>query len=182
MPSAALPAAQAALQALTLAAGVAEAYDRRKKELGVLDFNDLLIHAQRLLLGEKRGELRKRLASQIRLLLVDEFQDTDQLQVEMVKALCDNEHLRGKLFLVGDHKQSIYRFRGAQPEVFRQLREEIPEEGRLPLSLNFRSQPAILDFVNALFAEELGPDYEPLRPASSAGQPDAGGRVPVGKR
>ena len=100
----------------------------------------------------------------------------------MLKALCDNEHLRGKLFFVGDFKQSIYRFRGAQPHVFRQLREEIPAAGRLPLSLNFRSQPAVLDFVNALFCEELGPDYEPLSPAASAGRPDAGGGVSVGMR
>ena len=49
------------------------------------------------------------------------FKTRSQLQVEMVKALCDNEHLRGKLFLVGDHKQSIYRFRGGEAEVFRQL-------------------------------------------------------------
>jgi ATP-dependent helicase/nuclease subunit A len=132
--------------------------------LGVLDFNDLLIHARDLLTGPERSGLRKHLASQIRLLLVDEFQDTDPLQVEMLKSLCNNEHLRGKLFFVGDFKQSIYRFRGAQPHVFRQLREEIPLAGRLPLSLNFRSQPAILDFVNALFSGELGPDYEPLRP------------------
>ena len=161
---AAKPAAEIALRAVALAADVAEQYDREKRELGVLDFNDLLIHARRLLVGSERGELRKRLAGQIRLLLVDEFQDTDPLQVELVKALCDNEHLRGKLFLVGDYKQSIYRFRGADPSVFRRLREEIPSAGRLPLSLNFRSQPAVLDFVNELFCEELGPGYEPLRP------------------
>ena len=81
----------------------------------MLDFNDLLIRARDLLVGPERGGLRKRLAAQIRLLLVDEFQDTDPLQVEMVKSLCDNEHLRGKLFFVGDYKQSIYRFRGAEP-------------------------------------------------------------------
>ena len=55
----------------------------------------------------------------MRLLLVDEFQDTDPLQVELVKALCDDGLLRGKLFFVGDYKQSIYRFRGADPHVFR---------------------------------------------------------------
>ncbi len=163
--AAARPAAEAALQAIGLAAEVAEQYERRKRELAVLDFNDLLIHARRLLVGAEQGGLRKRLAAQIRLLLVDEFQDTDPLQVELVKALCDNEHLRGKLFLVGDYKQSIYRFRGADPRVFGRLREEFPAAGRLPLSLNFRSQPAVLDFVNALFAEELGPEYEPLRAA-----------------
>ena len=68
---------------------------------------------------------------------------------------------------MGDYKQSIYRFRGADPHVFRQLREEIPAAGQLPLSLNFRSQPAVLDFVNALFCEALGPNYEPLQPHRS---------------
>ena len=159
---AAQPAAEASLQAISLAADVAEQYDSRKRELGMLDFDDLLIHARDLLIGTERGELRKRLASQIRLLLVDEFQDTDPLQVELVKALCGDDYLRGKLFFVGDYKQSIYRFRGADPNVFRCLRDEIPVAGRLPLSMNFRSRPAILDFVNALFSEELGPDYEPL--------------------
>ena len=161
--AAARPAAETALHVLRLAADLADQYDAKKRELAVLDFNDLLIHARRLLAGSEHDALRRRLAAQIRLLLVDEFQDTDPLQVDLIKSLCDNEHLRGKLFFVGDHKQSIYRFRGADPHVFRQLREEIPVNGQLPLSLNFRSQPAVLDFVNALFCEELGPNYEPLR-------------------
>ena len=158
------PAAEFALQTLELAGELASQYDRKKRELAVLDFNDLLSSARELLVGPERAAVRRQLASQIRLLLVDEFQDTDPLQVEMVKAICDNEHLGGKLFFVGDHKQSIYRFRGARPEVFRDLQDEIPPEGRLPLSMNFRSQPAILEFVNTLFCEELGPNYEPLQP------------------
>jgi len=163
-PQAARPAAETALRMLALADGVAEAYESKKQELAVLDFNDLLIRAKQLLMGTDRGLLRKRLAAQMRLLLVDEFQDTDPLQVELVEALCDEQLIRGKLFFVGDYKQSIYRFRGAQPQIFRQLREKMPAQGRLPLSMNFRSQPAVLDFVNALFCEVLGPEYEPLRP------------------
>ncbi len=122
--AAARPAAEMALQLLALAGDVAGQYAQRKQELAVLDFNDLLIGARDLLVGPRRRDLRKRLAAQIRLLLVDEFQDTDPLQVELVKALCDNEHLRGKLFFVGDFKQSIYRFRNAQPHVFRDLRKK----------------------------------------------------------
>jgi ATP-dependent helicase/nuclease subunit A len=163
-PAAARPAAALALELLALAGDVNRHYDERKRELGMLDFDDLLIRARQLLVGPEQAGLRKRLAAQIRLLLVDEFQDTDARQVEMLKALCDNEHLRGKLFFVGDFKQSIYRFRGAEPHVFRELRDEIPAAGRKSLTENFRSQPAVLDFVNALFAEELGGDYEPLRP------------------
>jgi len=85
------------------------------------------------------------------------------------------------LFFVGDYKQSIYRFRGADPSVFRRLRDEIPPAGRLPLSVNFRSQHAILDFVNALFCEELGPDYEPLRVAARGEWSCTCGGVSVGK-
>ena len=159
---AARPAAEMSLKLLSLTADIATVYNARKLELGALDFDDLLIRARQLLVGPQRAELRRRLAGQLHLLLVDEFQDTDPLQVELVEALCNDDVSRGKLFFVGDFKQSIYRFRGAQPHVFRQLRESIPDAGRLPLSLNFRSQPAILDFVNELFADRFSP-YEPLR-------------------
>jgi ATP-dependent helicase/nuclease subunit A len=163
-PAAARPAAELALELLGLAADVAQRYEQRKRELGVLDFDDLLIRARQLLVGPEQAGLRQRLAAHIRLLLVDEFQDTDARQVEMLKAICDNEYLRGKLFCVGDYKQSIYRFRGAQPHVFQKLRGELPPAGQMSLTENFRSQPAVLDFVNWLFCEELGPAYEPLQP------------------
>lgn len=160
---ASLPVAEMAMRLFRLTEEVVSQYEREKQTLGVLDFNDLLIHAKRLLVGDGREAIRRRWAEHLRLLMVDEFQDTDPLQVELVKALCDHEVAGGKLFFVGDFKQSIYRFRGADPHVFRLLREEIPERGRLPLSENFRSQPGIIDFVNALFDEEFGENYESLR-------------------
>lgn len=159
---AAQPAAEAGLQLLEVTRPIAEAYAARKRELGCLDFDDLLIRAQRLLTHPDHKAMRKQLAARIRLLLVDEFQDTDPLQVELVKALCDGDVAGGKLFFVGDYKQSIYRFRRADPQVFRALSNEIPATGRLPLSENFRSQPAVLDFVNALFCEAMGEGYQPL--------------------
>jgi ATP-dependent helicase/nuclease subunit A len=168
--AAARPAAVASLALLALAHGADAAYARRKQESIALDFDDLLIRARQLLTGPHSRDLQRRLAHHMRLLLVDEFQDTDPLQVELVEALCGSEMMQGKLFFVGDYKQSIYRFRGADPHVFRRLREAIPERGRLPLTLNFRSQPAILDFVNALFCDDLGPNYEPLQ----AKRPQAG--------
>jgi ATP-dependent helicase/nuclease subunit A len=161
-PAAALPAAEAALGLLAVTHGLAGAFQQRKTELAALDFDDLLIRARDLIAGEARADFRKHLAAQTRLLLVDEFQDTDPLQVELVRALCDGRVADGKLFFVGDYKQSIYRFRGADPRVFRLLRDEVPAHGRLPLTLNFRSQPAVIEFVNALFCAELGPEYEAL--------------------
>ena len=151
------------LQLLTLADAAQLYYAERKRELNVLDFNDLLSRADALLTDPRHKEMTRRLSSQIELLLVDEFQDTDPLQVNLVEALCGGV-AGGKLFFVGDYKQSIYRFRGAKPHVFRGLREQTPPAGQLSLTLNFRSQPAILDFVNALFYEDLGDGYESLKP------------------
>jgi len=168
-------AAETALDLLRLARLADQTYAARKGDLAALDFDDLIVRAGCLLRGPGGQELRRRLGGPIRLLLVDEFQDTDPLQVELVEALCGEDLTRGKLFFVGDYKQSIYRFRGADPRVFRRLRQSMPEKGRLPLSLNFRSQPAILDFVNALFCDDLGPDYEPLR----AERPQVGPRPAV---
>ena len=174
-PAAALPAAEAALSLLAVTHGLADAFQQRKAELAALDFDDLLIRARDLTAGAAREDLRKHLAAQTRLLLVDEFQDTDPLQVELVRALCDGRVADGRLFFVGDYKQSIYRFRGADPHVFRRLRDEIPAHGRLPLTLNFRSQPAVIEFVNALFCKELGPEYESL----NAHRPQLGPRPAV---
>lgn len=155
--------AQCGLGLLRIAADVVAAYDDSKRELAQLDYDDLLVRARALLTAPQHEPLRRRVAAGIDLLLVDEFQDTDPVQVGLIRALCGDDLLRGKLFFVGDYKQSIYRFRGADPQVFRELGAEIPPAGRLPLTLNFRSQPAILDFVNALFCEAMGDGYEPLR-------------------
>lgn len=160
-PHTALPAAEAGLALLSLAQEIAATYEAEKNREGFLDFDDLLVRTARLLQSGEAHGLRSRLATQLRLLLVDEFQDTNPVQVELIKALCDSQISDGKLFFVGDKKQSIYRFRGAKPAVFHELRGNLPGGGRLTLSHNFRSQPAILEFVNTLFADEFE-DEEPL--------------------
>ncbi len=140
-PETATASAAAGLALLRVVRPVIAAYDRRKRELGMLDFDDLLEGARQLLTGPHGAALCNRLSRQIKLLLVDEFQDTDPLQVKLVELLCGEQLLGGKLFFVGDAKQSIYRFRGADPQVFRSLRQKIPRAGQLPLTENFRSQP-----------------------------------------
>ena len=84
---------------------------------------------------------------------MDEFQDTDRVQSEILRRLGDSSFFRGRMFVVGDTKQSIYRFRGAEPAIFDRWRGEFPEPGRLSLTENFRSVPGVIHFVNALFAE-----------------------------
>ncbi len=137
-------------------------YREEKQKQGVTDFGDLLLLTRNLL--RDNPTVRNRVSNSIDYLMVDEFQDTDPVQAEIVRMLCGEELLTGKLFLVGDAKQSIYRFRKADPKVFASLRDEIPKEGQLPLSTNFRSQPDILHFVNCLFAKPFGESYEPLVP------------------
>ncbi len=137
-----------------------EKYQQHKREQAVVDFADLLSHSVRLLRQHK--QVRRQESKQIELLLVDEFQDTNPLQVELIRLLLDDDLASGRLFLVGDYKQSIYRFRNAVPEQFLQVREEIPRRGRLPLSRNFRSRPQVLRFVNALFEGAFAHEYEPL--------------------
>ncbi|MEQ8849553.1 UvrD-helicase domain-containing protein [Botrimarina sp.] len=156
-------AAELGLRLHDLAWGAAERYRHAKHARGGLDNDDLLRQAHRLLTAPDLADARRSAAAGVRVLLVDEFQDTDPLQSELVQALAG---LGAAPFTVGDFKQSIYRFRGAEPEVFNRLRAATPEEGRLSLSMNFRSQPGVLDFVNTLF-EPIFVDhhYQPLRPS-----------------
>ncbi len=162
----ALETARLGLALLRLTDKVVQKYEDRKRDQGKLDFDDLLSRAHALIADPKNAELRGQLADDLCLLLVDEFQDTDQLQADLVEAICGAGFDTGRLFFVGDFKQSIYRFRGAEPKVFRELRAKIKERGRLPLTENFRSQPGILHFVNALFCDAFsraGDEYEALR-------------------
>ncbi|NOY29278.1 MAG: UvrD-helicase domain-containing protein [Planctomycetes bacterium] len=150
---------------LCLVAEVARAYDQVKQERNVLEFDDLLLRAFRLLTDSRYPAIRENLNRGTRLLLVDEFQDTDPLQVAIVKAFCGDDWAEQGLFVVGDFKQSIYRFRGAEPRVSSELRATLPVESRLSLTTSFRSTPAILDFVNALFCSAFKDPYEPLQPS-----------------
>jgi ATP-dependent helicase/nuclease subunit A len=151
---------------LGVAEEATEAYRLLKRRNAVVDFQDLLVLARNLL--RDHPEVRERLQKRYRFLLIDELQDTDPVQMELVEHLSGGGLTAGKLFAVGDHSQSIYRFRGADVSLFQGLRWRMPHEGRLGLTVNFRSQPAILDFTNALLGPGVaGPpgleDYAPLQ-------------------
>src|SRR5262245_25918551 len=129
------------------------AYGEAKARESALDFEDLQLRARNLLqLDEKvRDDARWRFRS----ILVDEFQDTNRLQCELVDLIAGDE-----VFFVGDEVQSIYRFRHADVEVFRERRAA--SSGVLPLTENYRSRPEVLEVVNHLFGAEFGAEYEPL--------------------
>lgn len=153
---------------LRVAEAAARTYQQHKRRAGVLDFQDLLVQARDLL--RDRADLREAIQHRVRFLLVDELQDTDPVQMELIEHLTGGGLTAGKLFAVGDHKQSIYRFRRAEVALFQRLRRQVPSQGRLDLSRNFRSQPAILDFTNALLGHRLE-DYRALEPHRSQTQP-----------
>src|SRR5579885_3568524 len=146
---------------LRVAGEAVQAYRELKRQHGVVDFQDLLVLARDLLRDHE--DVRARLQERYQFVLIDELQDTDPVQMELVEHLCGGGLTEGKLFAVGDHKQSIYRFRGADVHLFLRLRQRVPSEGRLGLTKNFRSQPAILHFANALLGPRLT-DYEDLVP------------------
>jgi len=162
-----------------LARFVMDVADERRAE-GRLGFHDLLVHARRLLRDDP-GTARS-LRRRYRRLLIDEFQDTDPIQVELaarIAATVDGSaDLRdaepGGLFVVGDPKQSIYRFRRADIELFSRVGRDIGEE--IVLVTNFRSVPGILDFVNTVFEELFG--REPVE-GQAAHHELVGERAPV---
>ncbi len=144
-----------------LASFVLSAADERRIE-GRLGFHDLLVHARRLL--REDPETAQSLHRRYRRLLIDEFQDTDPIQVELAARIAATvggsaslAHAEaGGLFVVGDPKQSIYRFRRADIELFARVGREIGEE--IVLVTNFRSVPGVLRFVNAVFSTLFGHD------------------------
>lgn len=137
-------------RALELGQQAALAHSRLKEARGVQDTNDLLINAYRLLEGHPAiaGEYRQRFGS----VMVDEFQDTDSLQVGIIGHFCDEA--LSTLTTVGDKQQSIYRFRGADPAVYDSVKARMLAAGgaNVALDTNFRSHPGILSFVEAVFS------------------------------
>lgn len=157
---------------------VLENYAEAKRQAAIMDFDDLLFHARDLVMTDE--DIRRTVGERYRRILVDEFQDTDLVQTEILFSICAHEkttdwrtcHLRpGSLFIVGDPKQAIYRFRRADIEAYRMAREVIlaqPNGILIPITANFRSQRPIIDYVNATFATVFDgsaqPSHVPLSP------------------
>ena len=132
---------------------------------GTLTFDDLILRTRRLLATSP--EAVRSLRARFQALLIDEFQDTDPLQVQIAAAFAadpdDGALEPGRLFLVGDPKQSIYRFRRADMATYAHTRESVTAAGAaLPqLTHNRRTRRVILDWVNAVFARMIGPGEDP---------------------
>ncbi len=167
--------AQALAEFIDVAAGFVEAAAAERRRAGRLSFQDLLLYARDLLKEQPR--VRRYFRRRYRFLLVDEFQDTDPLQAEIVMLLAarndpagwrDAELEPGCLFLVGDPKQSIYRFRRADIDIYAEIEErfraaaaDAPGSARIDvLSTNFRSRPDLVTWQNDVFATVIAPDHD----------------------
>jgi ATP-dependent helicase/nuclease subunit A len=150
--------------------GLVEEYNERKRRAGKLDFVDLLISVRNLV--RDQADVRHYLQDRFTHLFVDEFQDTDPLQAEILLLLAsDDRHetdwrrvtpAAGKLFLVGDPKQSIYKFRRADIVLYRRVCETLRDRGVgfVKLNRSFRSVRNIQQLVNAAFEAEMTGDVE----------------------
>lgn len=128
-------------------------YSAEKRKLSVLDFNDLEILSLNL---KGDAQLLQKLRGDYNLILVDEFQDTNLLQRDLVEMIARYE--LSNVFVVGDAKQSIYRFRAADVSVFQTLKKNAAKFGIVcELNSNFRSQAGIVEFANEL-SREIFPD------------------------
>ncbi len=159
---------------------VVEAYEQLKERAGYLDFFDLLLRVRNLVRDNQhiRAELQQRFTH----IFVDEFQDTDPLQAEILMLLASDDPAQddwrkakpvpGKLFIVGDPKQSIYRFRRADVALYEEVKKLIVASGgaQVELNVSFRSVPELQQAVNAAFSPVMGhqsstqANYVPLAP------------------
>ncbi|MDD5630244.1 MAG: UvrD-helicase domain-containing protein, partial [Elusimicrobia bacterium] len=175
-------------RAARLVAPFAEAFRRDYARAGLVSFDGLLLKARDLVRGDL--SVREQLKARYRTFLVDEFQDTDPLQGELLLFLAEEPGGRartwdrvrpgaGRLFIVGDPKQSIYRFRGADIAAYQGITGHLLQDGGAllcELRTNFRSTAAVLAPVNAVFPklmrrkEGSQPDYIPVEPAAPSGE------------
>jgi len=148
----------------------AAAHAAQRRQSGTLEFHDLLVLARTVLRDPIHGHVvRGRLRDRYRRLLIDEFQDTDPIQVEIATLLAANNDqdltadwttidvTPGHLFFVGDPKQSIYRFRRADIATFLDARQRFAD-APIQLTSNFRSTAPVLDWINAVFATLIKPE------------------------
>ena len=164
---------------------VYESFLEGLQEENLTDFTGVLITLKDILSSVKFAWVREKYSKQFSYIIVDEFQDTDSLQKEILDLLkTDNNHF----IYVGDAKQSIYRFRGAEVEVFSQARAQIiARKGDVQhLERNYRSHPDILEFCNAFYPiifdgsdHPYSEAYEPVKSLPVVGETSGGPRVKV---
>jgi len=155
------------ISVMSLLTQLQDKYLSRKRAEGVLTFKDVACLSRTILL--EQPDIRQSEKEAFKAIMIDEFQDNNELQKDLLFLLAEkkeklnsripdaNDLSCGKLFFVGDEKQSIYLFRGADVSVFRRLKNEIKSR-ELPLKINYRSSPSLIGAFNAIFG---GSGFDP---------------------
>jgi exodeoxyribonuclease V beta subunit len=141
---------------------VEERLRARKRAAGQYDFDDMLVLVEEALRGPRGAELAAALRRRYRLAIIDEFQDTDPVQWAIFRAIFleGGGNDRRPLYVVGDPKQAIYGFRGADVSTYDEARAALaPVGGVHPLQRNFRSTPAVIDTYNAIFDQKAAAPF-----------------------
>lgn len=147
-----------------------EALDQKKRENNIIDFSDMEHLALSILVKREEGETGEKSYRPSRTaldyrdyfeeILIDEYQDSNPVQEMLLESISGEDSGRFNRFMVGDVKQSIYRFRLARPEIFMEKYEAYEKEGterkRIDLHKNFRSRTEVLDGVNFIFSRIMG--------------------------
>ncbi|MEK9657009.1 MAG: UvrD-helicase domain-containing protein [bacterium] len=127
---------------------ISAAYKQKKKDMQVMDYDDLLIYLDDLL--KQNDDVRRILQQRFKYIMVDEYQDTNRIQSSILFNLVDSQR---NLMVVGDDSQSIYSFRGANFKNIMSFEEQYPGTTRIMLEQNYRSKSPILDLTNAVIAQ-----------------------------
>lgn len=130
-----------------LFAQIYEGYEKRLREENLIDFDDMLVFCYELL--KEREDIRTLWQNKFQHILIDEFQDINKVQYEIIRMLAGKgDHL----FIVGDDDQSIYRFRGARPEIMLGFEEDYPEAKKVILNTNYRCSEEIVEGAEHLIS------------------------------
>ena len=153
---------------------VAEWLQEQKHSLGLYDFDDMLLHVREALCGPAADQaLVNALRERWRVALIDEFQDTDEVQWDIFRTLFVDADDAHRLFLIGDPKQAIYGFRNADVHTYLKARHEVLQRGGtlVPLLANYRSTPALIEACNRIFESGFfSGSLAEFQPASPGGE------------
>jgi DNA helicase-2/ATP-dependent DNA helicase PcrA len=144
---------------------IADEYEKRKRELNCMDYDDLLLNAIRAM--KQSDEIRKKYALNFLHILIDEYQDTNAVQGELVDMLASEG---AHMFIVGDDSQSIYAFRGALYSNILEFPDRFKDTKIKKLEINYRSTPPILKFANEIFRDAPANFRKTLRPVKQTGE------------
>lgn len=125
-----------------------EGYEEKLQKNQWIDFDDILVYTYELL--KERKDIRNAWQKKFPFILIDEFQDINKIQYEIIKMLAKPEN---NLLIVGDDDQSVYKFRGARPEIMLNFQKDYPEAKKVILNTNFRSSEEIVEFAEAVITK-----------------------------